>query len=360
MGYLSCSHIYRMNVDYMGYTLDFTGTQMLLTLKLCTMALDYYDGVTKKAEELKGYAKSMHVTKLPSLLEYYAYVYFFAGLLAGPAFNLREYLEFVNGTLFKDTPNKRMPSPWKALFLNTVSVLIVAVGVVVNMKYSLYYCRTDEFYEHGFLYRFSYVWLAATFSRFPYYFAWKLAEGSCILAGIGYYKTENGKALWTRATNCRAIELETAQNFKSVTDAWNIRTDHWLKHYIYERVSSNGLALTFLNSALWHGFYPGYYFSFLTASLMVQVARGIRRNIRPWFLKDGEKPGPLKPLYDVICVVVTSVALNYTMGPFVVLGFEYGVRLWSSLYFCVHIGALVLFLLVTFIIRPPKVQKKTA
>lgn len=42
---------------------------------------------------------------------------------------------------------------------------------------------------------------------------------------------------------------------------------------IYERVSSNGVALTFLMSALWHGFYPGYYMSFFTASIVVTFAR---------------------------------------------------------------------------------------
>jgi hypothetical protein len=33
-----------------------------------------------------------------------------------------------------------------------------------------------------------------------------------------------------RATNCRVIALETAQNFKAITESWNIRTDMWLKH----------------------------------------------------------------------------------------------------------------------------------
>lgn len=42
---------------------------------------------------------------------------------------------------------------------------------------------------------------------------------------------------------------------------------------IYERVSSNGIATTFLMSALWHGFYPGYYFSFFTAGFVVTFAR---------------------------------------------------------------------------------------
>ena len=46
----------------------------------------------------------MRLEKLPSLLEFFAYVYFFGGFLAGPAFNMKEYLSFVDGSLFKDVP----------------------------------------------------------------------------------------------------------------------------------------------------------------------------------------------------------------------------------------------------------------
>jgi hypothetical protein len=42
------SHVYRMSIDYMGWTIDFTGPQMLLTLKLTTLAFDLYDGTRKE------------------------------------------------------------------------------------------------------------------------------------------------------------------------------------------------------------------------------------------------------------------------------------------------------------------------
>jgi len=237
--------------------------------------------------------------------------------------------------------------------------LLVAVGVGANMQYSLYYCRTDEFYTHSLGYRLLYVWFGALMSRFPYYFAWKLSEGSCILAGIGYSRTEKGVSKWDRATNCHVLNVELAQNFREVTDGWNIRTDKWLKHYIYERLTVSPVALTFLNSALWHGFYPGYYFSFVSASFIVQVARGIRRNIRPWFLKeDGVTPKSTKVLYDIVCTFVTGFTLNYTMAPFVLLGFDYSVRLWSSLYWIGHIGTAILFVLSNYVIRAPRYPKK--
>ena len=37
-----------MSVDYMGWSLDFTGPQMILTMKLSMYAFDVYDGTLKK------------------------------------------------------------------------------------------------------------------------------------------------------------------------------------------------------------------------------------------------------------------------------------------------------------------------
>lgn len=50
MIYLSGSHIYRIYVDYMGWSLDFTGPQMILVIKLTSFAFNYYDGVSEKVQ----------------------------------------------------------------------------------------------------------------------------------------------------------------------------------------------------------------------------------------------------------------------------------------------------------------------
>ena len=44
MGYMTAVHLYRLHVDYMGWTLDFSGPQMLLTIKLSAMGYNLYDG----------------------------------------------------------------------------------------------------------------------------------------------------------------------------------------------------------------------------------------------------------------------------------------------------------------------------
>lgn len=90
-----------MATDWMGYHLDFTGPQMLITIKLSTFAFDIYDGMKGNGKELSEYQKKMCLERIPTPLEYYGYIYFFAGFLSGPAFNLKEYLSFIDMSMFK-------------------------------------------------------------------------------------------------------------------------------------------------------------------------------------------------------------------------------------------------------------------
>lgn len=65
-----------------------------------------------------------------------------------------------------------------------------------------------------------------------------------------------------------------ATNFRDGINSWNLATNRWLRHVVYERVPKRyGTVLTFGLSAVWHGFYPGYYLTFASGALMVMAAR---------------------------------------------------------------------------------------
>lgn len=84
--------------------------------------------------------------------------------------------------------------------------------------------------------------MLAFVSRWKYYGIWFLAEGSCILAGLGYNGVDvNTRQLkWDRVTNVDPWRLETAQNTRGYLDAWNLNTGSWLKNYMYLRVTPKG------------------------------------------------------------------------------------------------------------------------
>lgn len=55
----------------------------------------------------------------------------------------------------------------------------------------------------------------------------------------------------------------------------NMSDSSHLLRVCYDRAPKHRLALTFILSALWHGVYPGYYFTFITAIPITMAARAV-------------------------------------------------------------------------------------
>ena len=65
---------------------------------------------------------------------------------------------------------------------------------------------------------------------------------------------------------------------KTVFDNWNIQTQVWLRRIAYDRLSTGKTLGVFVLSAFWHGFYPGYYMTFVLAAFSVYAGRGVKTN----------------------------------------------------------------------------------
>jgi len=73
----------------------------------------------------------------------------------------------------------------------------------------------------------------------------------------------------------------------------------WLKYYVYMRLlnrNKKGVQIvpiisTFVVSAIWHGFYPGYYMFFISSGLMDY---SFKLGSKLWILFDGK---PWMPVY---------------------------------------------------------------
>ncbi len=134
-------------------------------------------------------------------------------------------------------------------------------------------------------------------------------------------------------------------------ESWNKNTASWLKRSIYTRFLNNqpgrlsaATYLTYFVSALWHGFRPGYYFCFLSGSLMTLTGRALRKHLRPLFLQ-GSKLHPFKPVYDVLGWAGTIFLINYCTMPFVAQTLPRSIVAWRSIWFLGHIimiGVLIL------------------
>ena len=114
------------------------------------------------------------------------------------------------------------------------------------------------------------------FERAKYYAIWSLTEvsrlarissylilnlrwkGASILTGLGFTDIVNGKPQWNGAANVKIWQIEFASNFKVLLDAWNMKTNVWLRECVYKRVTPKGKKpgnassmITFMTSALW-------------------------------------------------------------------------------------------------------------
>lgn len=82
---------------------------MIITQKVTTLAFSIHDGVYRDECELSKSQQYHAVRKLPSALEYFAYMLHFQGLLAGPLVFYRDYIEFVEGyQILKHTPSSNV------------------------------------------------------------------------------------------------------------------------------------------------------------------------------------------------------------------------------------------------------------
>jgi len=353
MGHLTYNHVIRAIYGFSYETMEVTGPQMVLTMKLTTFAWNVYDG-RRKEEELDKWQKAKRITQYPSLLEFLGYSFYFPGILVGPYLDFAEYMDLVNETPFQDPavkpkikPGRRLPSYRKRAAYWRLVKGLAFLGIFVVLGPKFYYARgaTPEFAQLSLLRR---ILLFQTFGpveRAKYYAIWTLTEGASILTGLGFTGFgPHGEAQWTGAANVKVSTIEFPQNFKVLLDAWNMKTNVWLRECVYKRVTPRGQKpghlssmITFFTSAFWHGIASGYYITFLLGGFVTSVARLVRANIRPFFLPaEGQPPSLWKKAYDVVGIITSAVVLNFAASPFLILSARVSWAAWANLAFYGH------------------------
>jgi lysophospholipid acyltransferase len=295
MGHMSAAHIYRQSVNDPG-VIDISGAQMVLVMKLTAFCWNVHDG-RMKDEDLTDFQRERAIKQMPGLLDYAGYVLFFPSLMAGPAFDYVEYARYISTSMFDLPPGtdpvKAPPTRKKRRIprSGTPAMVKMLKGIVWILIFLLSSKRINndtllgpDYLTHGFPMRVFLLYLFGVVQRTKYYGVWHLTEGSCILSGIGYagIDSKTGKANWDRVVNIKPFEIELAQNARAYLGYWNINTNNWLRNYIYLRVTPKGkkpgfrsTLATFFTSAFWHGFYPGYYWTFILAAVYQNIAQSI-------------------------------------------------------------------------------------
>ncbi|XP_050293206.1 lysophospholipid acyltransferase 6 [Anthonomus grandis grandis] len=352
--YLSMVHLHRQFFEDTSYGLDISGPLMVVTQKVTSLAFSLHDGLMKKEEDLTETQKYYAVRKMPSLLEYFSYSLMFPTLMAGPMIFYKDYIEFINGhpsttNNIKSTSNQVVfhePSPLRAICKKVILAIICALIFVLFLpKFPISRVKEQNFIENtSFGYKFWYLTVVTSLVRAKYYFAWTLADAISNNAGLGW----DGET-WNKYSNVDIFHFEFGTSLKESIDAWNKGTNRWLRFIVYKRFTTYPLVATFLLSAIWHGFHPGYYLTFLSGALFTFSSRTMRRHLRPHFLNSNES----KLLYDILTFAVTRFVMAYVTFTFVLLEFSASVTVYNKLYWVWHILAVLALLLAPRVISKP-------
>ncbi|KTW27345.1 hypothetical protein T552_04154 [Pneumocystis carinii B80] len=361
MGHLSVNHFYRQffNIDS---SMDVTSIQMVLCMKLSALAWNIYDG-QQNLLTLTQKQKEYSLKEVPSLLDYLGYVFFFPSFFVGPYFDMADYYNWLTNGAFSSISNKKNDNNFKkrlfkedggyALKKFVYGLFYLCLFQLMSLYFSTDFVLSDEFLQTTRIYRLFYLIPLSITHRLKYYGAWSIAEGSCILSGISdIIRDSNGNIIHSSLENINPYDVETAQNVKQLFEAWNKGTNRWLKYYVYLRVISRdnntkfkGSLITFMVSALWHGFYPGYYLSFMTGAFVQILGKYFRKHIRPFFLTKDLKPNRYKIFYDILSLLTMQLTWGYIAQPFIILNLRDSLRFWQRYDFFVHFGIILLFLL---------------
>ncbi|XP_060527652.1 lysophospholipid acyltransferase 6 [Cylas formicarius] len=353
MLYLSCVHLHRQCFADSSYGLDISGPLMVITQKVSSLAFSLHDGLVKRERDMTPSQKLYAIKKVPSLLEFFSYSMMFPSLMAGPVIFYNDYIAFIEGGMCAGTKKPpldakrvilRDPSPARAVFRKVCAAVVCALVFVLFLPtFPISKIKEGPFVDDTSLgYKLWYLTAATAVVRAKYYFAWCLADAACNNAGLGFSGySPDGTPLWDRFSNVDIVGFECGTSLKESIDSWNKGTNRWLRFLVYDRVSSRATLLTFALSAIWHGFYPGYYLTFLGGALFTFASRTVRRRVRDHFAASRES----KLFYDTSTFVATRLVMAYVTYPFVLLEFWPSVVLYNKLGWFLHgvAAALVAF-----------------
>jgi len=265
-----------------------------------------------------------------------SYTFFYASSLVGPAFDFREYIDFVNVSgEFASIPS----SFFAALYQLTAGFICLVLTVVLAAPCSPKLAATQDFVNLPWWRRVLFMHAASFVTRVRYYTAWSFATANCIKSGFSYNgKDKNGKDQWDRVVSVRIVHHETSDNLKDRLEDWNTSIQVWLKRYVFYRVcredevrlkpkkAAFASNVTFMVSAFWHGFYPAYYFTFFHLFIVQQVSK----SVYAWKDKFRFIPGPLQILFRWY---LTALMIDSLGVVFQLLEYEKSLIFLKSVYF---------------------------
>ncbi|KAJ1560476.1 lysophospholipid acyltransferase, partial [Cladochytrium tenue] len=225
---------------------DFQGYLQLLLLSIVCYVVTAVTRHKPSGPELTPEQKASEIRGWPGLLEFLGFVFYYPSFLVGPSIDYRAYQHFIRGTgdyhaVVEDNlllahggsavdPSKpgggsRRVSTWSSRLVATARAVGIALAMFAlnqSLSPSFNYERVAEdpaYAEYAgwpAWRRFLYCQVTGIVERAQFYVAWKLSEGACILAGMGFNGVDpaTGAPRWDRCANVDIFNIEFAENIR--------------------------------------------------------------------------------------------------------------------------------------------------
>jgi len=278
----SLIHLYRLFFEYDSWSIEISVIFMMVMCKFSGFAYayqDYYMHTNNLLSiPLNEQQKKYMIENNFSTYEYFSYVYFVSTSVCGPFVEYNDFLNFIYmKEQYKNIPNTILPS-----IIRLVTGFIF-YGLYTGLKeYALPENIMDD--EGRFsLNQKIFMYLISSVHEYKYIGGFCLSEAGLIATGISYSgdAEKNGKKEisqkskdnFSTVRSINVIDLLLVYKPSEFFQNWNISVHIWLKRYVYVRLlPTKGKAdfaqkqfassVTFLVSALWHGFHPTYFVTF--------------------------------------------------------------------------------------------------
>jgi len=350
-----------------GYDVKWTTPQCILCLRLIGLAWDCYDGKKDKSK-LKGELLLTRYEGTPTFLEICGYSYFFGGFMAGPQFSFQRYIKFVEDRLIDKEGLEAKNSRFFSAFKRVVGgIVAIAVFSIYDPQYPASALHEEEFLAKPFFTKCTQITLTYHIHFCKYVTIWYFCESVCMITGLAYAGTKDGKAKWDGVRNFKFRRVLFGAFFQDMLEGFNINTSQWAGRYVFKRLiflgnkyASHVLTLLFLS--LWHGFYIGYLILFAIEFILIIEERQLCLLLGALFnTKYDDLPLPLRLAINIFGAVFRAYACAFAAAAFMLLRWRRIKIAYGAVYYWLPITlvvGVVLILLLQQVVSAKKRKEK--
>jgi len=324
-------------------SINHTTVIMIFVQKITSLQYSLVDGQlsTAEREKLRGYRKKQLLEKIPSIFEYFGFLFSFWTIMSGPMIFFKDYQNMMKN------PERTRASYSKSFKKILLSIMYMVVGIKLEKVFKL-----KNLFTPGVISTMSFIeillfsFFANISARLKYIFAWTVSDGINNLAGFGFNGESNE---WDLATNINFLKFELGSNPRAIND-WNINTSKWLRHVGFER-STKVIAplVVFSLSAVWHGFYAGYYVLFSYVFVWLELYKKYRKcSLKRMIDSLSMKNRLFAGIYNSLTIVVFQLLINYVGTCFQLKSLERSMIFMRGSNFYGHWSLLIASLIVIF------------